>query len=71
MFALKHHHQEAEFYADVLSHLLKNKRKLDRKVVMKIAARGATTRNANLQLALLKAVERFKKTRSRGRRLPL
>ena len=62
--ALKHHHQEAEFYADVLSHLLKNKLKLERKVVLNIAERGASTRNANLQLALLKAVARFEKTRS-------
>lgn len=61
MFALKHHHQEAEFYADVLSHLLKNKLKLGQKVVLNIAERGASTRNANLQLALLKAVERFEK----------
>jgi hypothetical protein len=37
MFALKHHHQEAEFYADVLSHLLKNKLKLGQKVVLNIA----------------------------------
>jgi hypothetical protein len=31
---------------------------------LNIAERGASTRNANLQLALLKAVERFEKTRS-------
>jgi hypothetical protein len=62
MFALKHHHQEAEFYADVLSHLLKNKLKLGQKVVLNIAERGASTRNANLQLALTKAVERFEKS---------
>jgi hypothetical protein len=61
MFALKHHHQEAEFYADVLSHLLKNKLKLGQKVVLNIAERGASTRNANLQFALTKAVERFEK----------
>jgi len=64
MFALKHHHQEAEFYADVLSHLLKNKLKLGQKVVLNIAERGASTRNANLQLALTKAVERFEKKRN-------
>ena len=61
MFALKHHHQEAEFYADGLSHLLKNKLKRGQKVVLNIAERGASTRNANLQLALTKAVERFEK----------
>lgn len=61
MFALKHHHREAEFYADVLSHLLKNKLKLGEKIVLNIAERGASTRNANLQLALTKAVERFEK----------
>jgi hypothetical protein len=61
MFALKHHHHEAEFYADVLSHLLKNKLKLGQKIVLNIAQRGASTRNANLQLALAKAVARFEK----------
>lgn len=61
MFALKHHHREAEFYADVLSHLLKNKLKLGEKIVLNIAERGASTRNVNLQLALTKAVERFEK----------
>ena len=48
-------------YADVLSHLLKNKLKLGQKIVLNIAERGASTRNANLQLALTKAVERFEK----------
>lgn len=59
LFANKHHHQESEFYADLLSHLIKNKLKLGQKLVLNIANRGATTKNANLSLALEKAKERF------------
>ncbi len=61
IFARKHHNQESEFYADVLSHLLKNKLHLGQKIVLNIAERGASTRNANLEWALTKAVERFEK----------
>ena len=61
LFANKHHHQESEFYADLLSHLIKNKLKLGQKLVLNIANRGATTKNANLSLALEKAKERFSK----------
>jgi hypothetical protein len=63
MFARKHNNREAEFYADVLSHLLKKKLGLGNRVVLNIAARGESTRNNNLQLALEKAVERFTKKR--------
>ena len=61
MFALKHHHREAEFYTDVLSHLLKDKLRPGEKIVLNIAERGPSTRNANLQLALTKAAERFER----------
>ena len=63
MFARKHNNREAEFYADVLSHLLKKKLGLGNRVVLNIAERGESTRNNNLQLALEKAVERFTKKR--------
>jgi hypothetical protein len=63
MFVRKHNNNEAEFYADVLSHLLKKKLGLGNRVVLNIAERGASTRNNNLQFALEKAVERFTKKR--------
>lgn len=63
LFANKHDNRESEFYADLLSHLLKNKLKMGRKLVLNIAGRGASTKNTNLQLALQKAAERFTKKR--------
>jgi hypothetical protein len=66
MFAKNHNNCESEFYADLLSHLLKNKLKLGRKVVLNIAERGACTKNTNLELALNKAAERFTKTRDKS-----
>ena len=63
MFAKRHNNRESEFYADLLSHLLKNKLKLGQKIVLNIAGRGESTRNSNLQLALKKATDRFLKTR--------
>jgi hypothetical protein len=61
LFATKHHGKDAEFYADVLSHLLKNKLQLKGKLVLNIAERGKSTRNVNLDRALEKAVERHAK----------
>jgi hypothetical protein len=59
LFAKKHHSRDSEFYADLLSHLIKNKLKLGQRLVLNVASRGASTRNANLTLALDKARERF------------
>lgn len=53
-FAHKHNNQESEFYADILSHLLKNKLEMNKRLVLNIAERGTTTRNANLEKALEK-----------------
>jgi len=61
LFAKKHHNRDSEFYADLLSHLIKNKLKLGHRLVLNIANRGASTRNVNLTLALNKARERFAK----------
>jgi len=61
LFARKHHGNDSEFYADLLSHLLKNKLKLGRRLVINIAERGKTTRNHVLELAMKKARERFTK----------
>lgn len=55
-FANSHSTQERKFYADLLSHLLKDKGrgKYDR-LVINIAERGSSTGNNNLEDALLKA----------------
>jgi hypothetical protein len=57
LFATKHHGRDAEFYADVLSHLLKNRLRLKGKLVLNIAERGNSTRSVNFDRALAKAVE--------------
>ena len=62
-FVRKHGGKEAEFYADVLSHLIKGKLRADRKLVLNISERGNTTKNTTLQRALEKGIERFLKTR--------
>ena len=59
LFAKKHHNRVSEFYADLLSHLIKKKLKSGQRLVLNIADRGASTKNANLSLALEKAYERF------------
>ncbi len=61
MFARKHNNHEKEFYADLLSHLLKTKLKLDQRLVINVASRGSTTRQHTLDLALEKARQRFAK----------
>jgi len=61
LFARKHNGKDSEFYADLLSHLLKNKFKLGRRLVINIAERGKTTRNHVLDMAMNKARERFTK----------
>jgi hypothetical protein len=61
LFARKHHNRESEFYADLLSHLIKTKLKLGQRLVLNVADRGASTRNLNLTRALEKARERFGK----------
>lgn len=61
MFWLKHNRKESEFYADVLSHLLKNKLASGHKYVLNIARRANSTSNRNLQMALEKAHGRAQK----------
>ena len=60
-FIKKHNSQESEFYADVLSHLIKNKLKLGNKLVLNISHRANSTSNKNLQAALIKAFSRAEK----------
>jgi hypothetical protein len=54
-----HKGKEQYFYADMLSHLLKNKLGIADRLVLHIAERGKSTKNANLNLALEKAKERL------------
>jgi hypothetical protein len=61
LFATKHNNKESEFYADLLSHLIKNKLKLGSKLILNVAHRANSTSNSNLQLALAKAVGRAAK----------
>jgi len=50
-------------YADVLSHLLENQMNVQaERLVLNIADRGTSTKNKNLERALLQATERFKLT---------
>lgn len=60
----KHKEKEEYFYADMLSHLLKNKLQKSDKLVFHISERGKSTKNNNLELAYKKAVQRIE---SRGK----
>ncbi|MCC5612827.1 DUF3800 domain-containing protein [Nostoc sp. CHAB 5834] len=58
-YAQQHHNKEEELYADLLSHLLKNKVHQDHRMVLTISQRGKTTRNTTLELALQAARRRY------------
>lgn len=58
-YETKHKGKEQFFYADMLSHLLKNKLNKEERLVLHIAERGKSTKNHNLDLALEKAKERL------------
>lgn len=60
-YETKHKGREEYFYADLLSHLLKNKLSKYDKLVIHISERGKSTKNHNLELAFLKAKQRFSK----------
>ena len=64
LYAKKHNSNPDEFYADLLSHLLKKHLRKPNKLVLNIAQRGKTTRNKILEIALNKAIARFRKTRN-------
>lgn len=59
LFETQHNRKENEFYADLLSHLLKNRVGKPEKLILNIAERGNTTKNTTMQLALLKAEAQF------------
>ncbi len=68
IFLNKHNNKEDEFYADLLSHLIKNKLNADRKIILIIAERGKTTRNQVLDNSLKKAKERYFNNNSNSNR---
>jgi len=53
-----HNGNESEFYADLLSHILKNKFRKYHTLVLNIATRKKCTTHSNLQSGLMKASER-------------
>lgn len=65
-YETRHKGKEEYFYADLLSHLLKNKLSKHEKLVMHISERGKSTKNHNLELAFLKAKQRFSKINGDG-----
>ena len=58
IYERKHNGNEAEFYADLLSHLLKNKLNKYDRLVLNIAGRTNCTTNSNLRRGLKKSIER-------------
>jgi hypothetical protein len=58
LFETKHTGREEEFYADMLSHLLKRRMMRDRKLVLNVAQRGSSTREHILSDALWLATRR-------------
>ncbi len=61
LYEKKHNGKSNEFYADLLSHLIKDKLLKYDKLVLKIAKRESSTANKNLDLSLNKALSRFNK----------
>lgn len=58
-YVTRHKEKEEYFYADLLSHLLKNKFTKYEKMILNISERGRSTKHNNLDLALKKAKQRF------------
>ena len=70
-FATVHKDKEELFYADLLSHLLKNKFTAQEKLVLNIASKGTSTRNHNLNKALDIALERFGNSKTARRKMAI
>lgn len=56
IFVQKHHGKDDEFYADILSHLIKSRLHESQRMVLNVAERGSSTRAKVLEDALGKAV---------------
>lgn len=59
VFVNKHNANETEFYADLLSHLIKNKFEIGGKLILNVSQRGKSTKNNNLMNAIVTAQKRF------------
>lgn len=59
-YETKHKGKQEYFYADLLSHLLKNKLSKEKKLIIHISDKGNSTKHTNLNLALAKATQRYK-----------
>lgn len=66
IFQKKHNNNENEFYADILSHLLKNKLSKYSRLVLNIAQRGSSTHQVNLDVARSKAFDISKLTKEKN-----
>lgn len=58
LYRSKHHGREVEFYADLLSHLLKNKLNAYDTLVLNISHRGQCTSHSNLSNGLNKVIDK-------------
>jgi hypothetical protein len=63
IFANKHNSNESEFYADLFSHLIKNKFEIGGKLILNVSQLGKSTKNTNLMIAIETAQKRFKKNK--------
>lgn len=59
LYERKHNGKSSEFYADMLSHLIKDKFNKDPKLLLNIASRENSTSYQNLQSSLKKTISRF------------
>jgi hypothetical protein len=59
LYVAKHNGKPAEFYADLLSHLINNHLDKEGRAILYVAERGNTTSNQNLDTALEKAEKRY------------
>lgn len=65
LYENKHNGREAEFYADLLSHLLKNKLKKYDRLVLNMAHRSKCTTHKNLENGKNKALQRSQKSNNK------
>jgi len=61
LFERKHNGRDAEFYADLMSHLLKDKLQKSGRLVLNVAEKGSSTSQRNLEVGMQKARDRFVK----------
>jgi Protein of unknown function (DUF3800) len=59
LYVAKHNGKPAEFYADLLSHLINNHLDKDGRAILYVAERGKTTSNHTFDFALKKAEQRY------------